>query len=154
MSAWSKQAIPLIFLEITMNAIMVGNQDAAIVRRIDKRVQRWIGDCWSVVNNGKASPDNSQAQRKVQSAAASLKKQLDHEWINGIQSASEVTVAMCIIVSDTRDDMPKKHQGRRPWGFLLKALDELFLLTDPEVTDQRGYERGKIIAAKVLEAAR
>lgn len=153
MSAWSKQAIPLVFLEITMNAIRVGNNEHAAVRRIDRRVQRWLGECWDVINGDQRGPAHHKAERKVQAASATLRSVLEKMWPQGIPTPSEVTVAMCIIVSDTRDNMPKKHPARRPWGYLLKALDDLFLLTDPEITDQRGYERGKIIAAEVLEVA-
>lgn len=153
MSAWSKQAIPLVFLEIVMNAVLVGNNEHAVVRRIDKRVQRWLSDCWGIINSDPRGPAPAKAERKVQAASAELRADLERMWPQGIPTPSEVTVAMCIIVSDTRDSMPKKHPARRPWGYLLKALDDLFYLTDPNVTDDLGYQRGKTIAAHVLRVA-
>ena len=39
------------------------------------------------------------------------------------------------------------------WGYLLKALYDMWQLTDPKESGTRGYERGKRIAARVLEAA-
>ena len=154
MSAWSKQAVPLIFIEKAALAILAYNNNAT-TRRIEARLQKWIQGCWDAVSaNGKHNPDGHKALRKTFAAGVAIKEALDKEMANGLlETDSEVTVAMCIVAEDTLDSMPAKHPGRRAWGYMLKALYDMWKLTDPKESDARGFERGKRIAARVLKAA-
>ena len=153
MSAWSKQAVPLIFAEKAAGAILAANCVSPQVRRIEVRIQRWLQECWDALGSSRHRPDDAKAVRKAQAAAQSIRDALVREWSAGVQTDSEVTVALCIIAEDTLDSMPAKHQGRRAWNYLLKAFYDMWALSDTDESDWHGYERGKRIAAKVLEAA-
>ena len=153
MSAWSKQAVPLIFIEKAALAILSYNHNAT-TRRIEARAQKWLQECWNAVNGGKGNPDGHKALRKSYGAGVAILDALNKSMARGLtETESEVTVAMCIIAEDTIDQLPAKHQGRRAWTYLLKVLYDLWKLTDTDESDTRGYERGKHIAATVLEAA-
>ena len=154
MSAWSKQAVPLLFAENAAIAILAANSTSLRVRRIEVRVQKWLRACWDALGSSRHNPADEKALRKAVGAAKRIKEALSLEWAAGIQTDSEVTVALCIIAEDTLDSMPAKHPGRRAWGYLLKALYDMWRLSDTDETDAHGYERGKRIASRVLEAAR
>ena len=153
MSAWSKQAVPLIFAETAAVAILAANSTSQRVRSIDARVQKWLQACWDALGSNRHNPADDKAMRKAVGSAQRIKDALMQEWSAGIQTNSEVTVALCIIAEDTIESMPAKHPGRRAWNYLLKALYDMLQLSDPHETDTHGYERGKRIAARVLEAA-
>lgn len=153
MSAWSKQAIPLIFTENAATAILAANCVSPAVRRIEVRIQKWLQACWDALGSGRHNPADAKAVRKAQAAAQTIRDALLREWCAGVQTDSEVTVALCIIAEDTLDSMPAKHPGRRAWGYLIKALYDMWRLSDDDESDWHGYERGQRIAAKVLEAA-
>ena len=153
MSAWSKQAVPLIFAETAATAILAANSTSLRVRRIEVRVQRWLQACWDALGSSRHNPADEKAMRKAVGSAQRIKDALSREWAAGIQTDSEVTVALCIIAEDTLDSMPARHPGRRAWGYLLRALYDMWQLSDTDETDAHGYERGKRIAARVLEAA-
>ena len=153
MSSWSKQAVPLLFVENAAGAILAANAARPYVRRIEVRVQRWLQACWDALGSSRHNPADEKAMRKAVGSAQRIKDALSREWAAGIQTDSEVTVALCIIAEDTLDSMPARHPGRRAWGYLLKALYDMWQLSDTDETDAHGYERGKRIAARVLEAA-
>ena len=153
MSAWSKQAVPLIFVDVTFGAIMRYNSDRAAVRKLDVRIQRWLEGCWEALRNAKHKPEDDKAMKRAISSSERIQSALQKEWTSGVQTQSEITVALCIIVDDTLKSMPQKHPGRKAWDHLLKALYAAWRITDPKETDTHGYERGKRIAARVLEAA-
>ena len=153
MSSWSRQAVPLVFIEKASLAILQAN-DKKLTQRLEIRLEKWLQSCWDVLNSGKNKPNAEQALRKTYAAGVSIKNSLDKEMASGLtETESEVTVAMCIIAEDTIDSMPAKHPGRRPWSYLLKVLYEMWELSDPDESDSLGYERGKRIAEKVLEAS-
>ena len=153
MSAWSKQAVPLIFFEQMMASIVEHNGHRATVRNINARVEKWLKGCWAVLQAAKHKPDDSKAVAKAQNAAKLISQALIEEWKDGIQTSSESTVAMVIIAEDTLDSMPVRHPARKAWKGLVMSLYATWRITDPKESDTRGYERGKRIAARVLEAA-
>ena len=153
MSAWSKQAVPLIFFEQMMASIVEHNGHRATVRNINTRVEKWLAGCWKVLADAKHKPDDSKALNKAQNAAKLISAALIEEWRDGIQTNSESTVAMVIIAEDTLDSMPVRHPARKAWKGLVMSLYAAWRITDPKEDDLKGYERGKRIAARVLEAA-
>ena len=153
MSAWSKQAVPLLFAENAAIAILAANSTSLRVRRIELRIQKWLQACWDALGSSRHNPADAKAVRKAQAAAQSIRDALLREWSAGVQTDSEVTVALCIIAEDTLDSMPARHPARRAWSYLVRAFYDMLALSDTDESDWHGYERGKRIAAKVLEAA-
>ena len=153
MSAWSKQAVPLIFFEQMMASIVEHNGHRATVRNLNARVEKWLKGCWAVLQAAKHKPDDSKAVAKAQNAAKVISHALIEAWRDGIQTNSEGTVAMVIIAEDTLDSMPVRHPARKAWKGLVMALYAMWKVTDPKEADILGYERGKRIARTVLEAA-
>lgn len=157
MSAWRKQSVPLVFLEICMGAIIKSNGASPVVRRINARVDRWMHECWEPLRARTGRIDDTQAQKVTAQAATAIQKQLSTFWgKGGLKSASELPSAMLVVAEDTYATMcPVKHKGRRrAWSYLIKALFDLCLAADPELTDNAGQERGIAIAGMVMREAR
>jgi len=152
MSAWSKQAIPLIFIEVSVSAMSSKNKDNS-VERVRNRAYKWIQKCWDQLAENKGNQKDDKAMKKAVDSSERIKAQLSKMWRDGLETNSELTVALCIIAEDTIDSMPKDKQRRYPWLFLLRTLYDMWKLSDPEEAEWKGYLNGKVIASKVMEAA-
>lgn len=154
MSAWKKQAVPLVFLEIGMNAVIQTNGHLTEIRRIQARVDKWLHECWGPLRE-RGRIDDHQAQRVTQKAAKAIQAHLASLWrYGGLKSPSELPSAMLVIAEDVRQQLPKNDKARlRAWGYLVTALYDLCRVADPELTDNPGQERGLQIAALVLKEA-
>ncbi len=154
MSAWTKQAVPLVFLEIGTAAVLKTNGHHARVRRIQARIDKWLHECWQPLRD-KGRIDDDQAQRITTKAAASIQDNLARVWRDGgLKTPSELPSAMLALAEDVRQQLPRNDKKRlRAWGYLVTALYDLCLVADPELTDNLGQERGLQIAAVVLREA-
>ena len=154
MSAWAKQAVPLVFLEIGTAAVLKTNGHHAAIRRIQARIDRWLHECWQPLRD-KGRIDDAQAQRVTVKAAASIQDNLSKVWRDGgMKTPSELPSAMLALAEDVRQQLPRNDKARlRAWGYLVTALYDLCLVADPELTDNLGQERGLQIAAVVLREA-
>ena len=76
MSAWKKQAVPLVFLEIGMDAIIKNNGHNPDVRRIHKRVARWLGECWGPLRTKAGRIDDDAAMKITVRAAEAIQSRL------------------------------------------------------------------------------
>lgn len=154
MSAWTKQAVPLVFLEIGIGAVIKTNAHHASVRRIQARIDRWLHECWQPLRD-KGRIDDDQAQRITTRAAASIQDNLARVWRDGgLKTPSELPSAMLALAEDVRQQLPRNDKKRlRAWGYLVAALYDLCLVADPDLTDNLGQERGLQIAAVVLKEA-
>ena len=154
MSAWTKQAVPLVFLEIWINAVVQTNGHLADIRRIQARVDKWLHECWAPLRE-RWRIDYTQAQRVTQKAATAIQGHLATMWRDGgMKTPSELPSAMLAIAEDVRQQLPRNDRQRlRAWGYLVTALYDLCLVADPELTDNEGQERGLRIATAVLKEA-
>ena len=154
MSAWTKQAVPLVFLEIGTAAVLKTNGHHAAIRRIQARIDRWLHECWQPLRD-KGRIDDDQAQRITTRAAASIQDNLSKVWRDGgLKTPSELPSAMLALAEDVRQQLPRNDRKRlRAWGYLVTALYDLCLVADPDLTDNLGQERGLQIAAVVLKEA-
>ncbi len=154
MSAWSKQAVPLVFLEIGTAAVVQTNGHLADIRRIQARIDKWLHECWQPLRD-KGRIDDDQAQRITTRAAASIQGNLAKVWRDGgMKTPSELPSAMLALAEDVRQQLPRNDKARlRAWGYLVTALYDLCLVADPDLTDNEGHERGLQIAAVVLKEA-
>ena len=154
MSAWKKQAVPLVFLEIGMGAVVQSNGHIAAIRRIQARIDKWLHECWVPLRD-RGRIDDTQAQRVTVKAAAAIQGHLAALWRDGgMKTPSELPSAMLAIAEDVRQQLPKNDKARlRAWGYLVAALYDLCQVADPELTDNEGQERGLQIAALVLKEA-
>jgi len=154
MSAWTKQAVPLVFLEIGTAAVLKTNGHHAAIRRIQARIDRWLHECWQPLRD-KGRIDDDQAQRITTRAAASIQDNLSKVWRDGgLKTPSELPSAMLALAEDVRQQLPRNDRKRlRAWGYLVTALYDLCLVADPDLTDKQGQERGLQIAAVVLKEA-
>ena len=154
MSAWTKQAVPLVFLEIGTAAVLKTNGHHAAIRRIQARIDRWLHECWQPLRD-KGRIDDDQAQRITTRAAASIQDNLSKVWRDGgLKTPSELPSAMLALAEDVRQQLPRNDRKRlRAWGYLVAALYDLCLVADPDLTDNLGQERGLQIAAVVLKEA-
>jgi len=154
MSAWKKQAIPLVFIEIGMGAVVQSNGHLAAVRRIQARIDKWLHEAWAPLRD-RGRIDDAQAQRVTQRAATATQASLALLWIDGgMKTPSELPSAMLAIAEDVRQQLPRNDRQRtRAWGYLVTALYDLCLVSDPELTDNEGQDRGLQIAAVVLKEA-
>ena len=156
MSAWKKQAVPLVFLEIGMDAIIKNNGHNPDVRRLHKRVARWLGECWSPLRIKAGRIDDDAAMKITVRAAESIQSSLTKTWgAHGLTRPVEMPCAMLTVAEDTMAGMPrrKKDSRRKAWGYLIKALWDLCQVVDPEFTDSDGQDRGVKIAEIVMEVA-
>ena len=154
MSAWSKQAVPLVFLEIGIDAVTKTNSHIAAVRRIQSRIDKWLHECWRPLRE-RGRIDDAQAQRVTQKAAISIQASLTALWRDGgMKTPSELPSAMLAIAEDVRQQLPRNDKARiRAWGYLVAALYDPCKVADPELTDNEGQERGLQIAALVIKEA-
>lgn len=154
MSAWTKQAVPLVFLEIGTAAVLKTNGHHAAIRRIQARIDRWLHECWQPLRD-KGRIDDAQAQRITTKAAASIQDNLAEVWRDGgMKTPSELPSAMLALAEDVRQQLPRNDRKRlRAWGYLVTALYDLCLVADPDLSDNQGQERGLQIAAVVLKEA-
>lgn len=154
MSAWTKQAVPLVFLEIGINAVIQTNGHHAAIRRIQARIDKWLHECWAPLRE-RGRIDDNQAQRVTQKAATAIQAHLAILWRDGgMKTPSELPSAMLAIAEDVRQQLPRNDKRRlRAWGYLVAALYDLCQVADPELTDNEGQERGLRIAAVVLKEA-
>ena len=154
MSAWTKQAVPLVFLEIGIGAVIKTNGHHAAIRRIEARIDKWLHECWAPLRD-KGRIDDTQSQRVTVKAAAAIQNHLATIWADGgLKTPSELPSAMLALAEDVRQQLPKNDKGRlRAWGYLVTAIYDLCLVADPELTDKQGQERGLQIAAVVLKEA-
>ena len=156
MSAWKKQAVPLVFLEIGMDAIIKNNGHNPDVRRLYKRVSRWLGECWEPLRAKSGRIDDDAALKITVKAAEAIQARLTKTCgAHGLTRPVEMPCAMLTVAEDTLASMPRRaNDGRRKaWGYLIKALWELCLVTDPEFSDSDGQDRGVEIAEIVMEVA-
>ena len=156
MSAWKKQAVPLVFLEIGMDAIIKNNGHNPDVRRLYKRVSRWLGECWEPLRARSGRIDDDAALKITVKAAEAIQARLTKTWGSaGLTRPVEMPCAMLTVAEDTLASMPKRAKDgrRKACGYLIKALWELCLVTDPEFTDRDGQDRGVKIAEIVMEVA-
>lgn len=157
MSAWRKQAVPLIFVDVCMEAVLKSNGHLPVVQRIGARVDRWVHECWEPLRAKAGRIDDKQAQKVVERSTAAIHKHLAKFWgRDGVKTVSELPSALLVVVEDTYATMcPVKHKGRRrAWAYLIKALFDLCLAADPDLTDNAGQERGIKIAGMVMREAR
>lgn len=154
MSAWTKQAVPLVFLEIGINAVIATNGHHAAIRRIQARIDKWLHECWAPLRD-RGRIDDTQAQRVTVKAAAAIQGHLATLWRDGgMKTPSELPSAMLAIAEDVRQQLPRNDRQRlRAWGYLVAALYDLCQVADPLLTDNEGQERGLRIAAVVLKEA-
>lgn len=154
MSAWKRQAVPLVFLEIGLNAVIQTNGHIADIRHIQARIDRWLHECWQPLRD-KGRIDDAQAQRVTQKAATAIQAHLATLWrYGGMKTPSELPSAMLALAEDVRQQLPRNDKARlRAWGYLVTALYDLCQVADPELTDNSGQERGLQIAAVVLKEA-
>lgn len=154
MSAWTKQAVPLVFLEIGIGAVIKTNGHHKGIARIQARIDKWLHECWQPLRD-KGRIDDTQAQRVTVKAAAAIQGHLAKLWEDGgLKTPSELPSAMLALAEDVRQQLPKNDKARlRAWGYLVAALYDLCLVADPELTDNAGQERGLRIAAVVLKEA-
>lgn len=152
MSAWKKQAVPLVFLEIAMQSIIKENGNMKRIMAIDARVQRWMTDAWNPINERRI--DDKKAMHITVQASAQIQTKLAKYWANGVQTVSELPNAMLVIAEDSLRRMPPNNKERRKaWGYLVSALYDLCLVADPDLTDNVGQERGIEIAGMVMREA-
>lgn len=152
MSAWKKQAVPLVFLEIAMQSVTKENGKMRRIKAIDKRVQHWMTEAWKPVNEKRI--DDKKAMHITVQASAQIQTALAKYWVNGVQTVSELPNAMLVIAEDSLRRMPPNNKERRKaWGYLVAALYDLCLVADPDLTDNVGQERGIEIAGMVMEVA-
>ena len=167
MSAWSKQAVPLIFFEVSFRAIFDSPEhkaalsdrtpvERARIKRLDARLDRWLQACWDALRASKHNPKDEKAEKKAVASARKISLALAGEWNQGVQTDSELTVALCIVAEDTLDAMPASYppETKKAWERLIKALYDAWEISDPQEEDSLGYERGKVLAQHILEAAR
>lgn len=154
MSAWRKQAVPLVFLEIGIGAVVQTNGHLVDIRRIQSRIDKWLHECWTPLRE-RGRIDDAQAQRVTQKAATAIQDNLASLWrYGGMKTPSELPSAMLAIAEDVRQQLPRNDKARlRAWGYLVTALYDLCQVADPELTDNEGQERGLRIAAVVLREA-
>lgn len=154
MSAWAKQAVPLVFLEIGIGAVIETNGHLADIRRIQARIDKWLHECWAPLRE-RGRIDDAQAQRVTQKAATAIQAHLARLWRDGgLKTPSELPSAMLALAEDVRQQLPKNDKARlRAWGYLVAALYDLCQVADPELTDNEGQERGLRIAAVVMREA-
>lgn len=154
MSAWKRQAVPLVFLEIGMGAVVQTNGHLAAIRRIQARIDKWLHECWTPLRE-RGRIDDAQAQRVTQKAATAIQAHLASLWRDGgMKTPSELPSAMLAIAVDVFEQLPRNDKARlRAWGYLVTALYDLCQVADPELTDNEGQERGLRIAAVVLREA-
>jgi len=154
MSAWNKQAIPLVFLEIGIGAVIKTNGHHSAILRIQARIDKWLHECWQPLRD-KRRIDDDLAQRITTRAAQSIQANLAKVWIDGgMKTPSELPSAMLALAEDVRQQLPKNDKARlRAWGYLVTALYDLCLVADPDLSDSLGQERGLQIAAVVLKEA-
>lgn len=154
MSAWKKQAVPLVFLEIGMGAMTSANPSSEAINRVAKRIDKWLHECWAPLRE-KGRIDDTQAQRVTAKAATAIQVHLAKLWAHeGIKSPSELPAAMLAIAEDVRQQLPRNDKRRiRAWGYLVGALFDLFKIADPDLSDRAGEDRGLRIAAVVLKEA-
>lgn len=156
MSAWKKQAVPLVFLEIGMDAIIKNNGHNPDVRRLYKRVSRWLGECWEPLRAKSGRIDDDAAVKQTVKAATEIQSRLVKTWgPAGLTRPVEMPCAMLTVAEDTLASMPvrKKDGRRKAWGYLIRALWDLCQVVDPEFTDRTGQDRGVKIAEIVMEVA-
>ena len=156
MSAWKKQAVPLVFLEIGMTAILKNNGHHPAVRRIHARVERWLGECWEPLRAKSGRIDDESAVKQTVRAATEIQSRLVKTWgAAGLTRPVEMPCAMLTVAEDTLASMPvrKKDGRRKAWGYLIRALWDLCQVVDPEFTDRAGQDRGVKIAEIVMEVA-
>jgi len=152
MSAWKKQAVPLVFLEIAMQSITKENGHMKRIKAIDTRVQRWLGDAWKPVNEKRGRINDIKALHITVQSAAQIQTKLAAYWKGGVKTVSELPNAMLVIAEDSLRRMPANNKERRKaWGYLVAALFDLCQVADPELTDNVGQERGLEIAGMVME---
>ena len=156
MSAWKKQAVPLVFLEIGMDAIIKNNGHNPDVRRLYKRVSRWLGECWEPLRAKSGRIDDDAALKITVKSAEAIRARLTKTCgAHGLTRPVEMPCAMLTVAEDTLASMPRRAKDgrRKAWGYLIKALWELCLVTDPEFSDRDGQDRGVKIAEIVMEVA-
>lgn len=155
MSAWKKQAVPLVFLEIAMDAVLKTNGHNRAVRRIDARVRKWLAEAWKPLNERTGRIDDTAAHRQTIAASKAISDALTRIWGDGgMKTPSELPSAMLVITEDKHAQLPRTNKDRRKaWERLIAATYELCLVADPELVDNEGQERGVMIANIVMREA-
>ena len=155
MSAWKKQAIPLVFIEVAVQALNSDIEGDQRFNRIVQRVDKWLDACWQPLREKGGRIDYAYAEKITVAAAAEVQDILGVIWKDGMQSHAEIPSAMLAVAEDTRASMPKgvKPERLHAWHWLIVALFDLFLLFDPDISDDVGYKRGLRIAEAVMGAA-
>lgn len=154
MSAWKRQSVPLVFLEIAMNAVMETNGHHPAIKRIRTRVDKWLSACWQPLReNGRI--DYRQAERVTIQSATAIRTALQSIWgTEGMKTPSELPSAMLALAEDVRQQLPRKDKDRlKAWTRLVVALYDLCLCADPALEDNEGQERGIEIAWVVWRCA-
>lgn len=154
MSAWKRQSVPLVFLEIAMNAVIETNGHNPTIKRIRTRVDKWLGACWQPLR-AKGRIDDAQAQRVTIQSATAIRESLRTIWgSEGMKTPSELPSAMLALAEDVRQQLPRKDKDRvKAWTLLVVALYDLCLCADPALEDREGQERGLEIAGVVWRCA-
>jgi hypothetical protein len=152
MSAWRKQAIPLVFLEIGMGAVIGSNAHNKRINVIKVRIDKWLHEAWQPLKDR----GHTQAVGVTQKAATAIQASLGRLWADngGLKTPSELPSAMLAMAEDVRQQLPKNDKARiRAWGYLVAALYDLCLVADPELSDNPGQVRGLEIAKIVMREA-
>lgn len=156
MSAWKKQAVPLVFLEVAMGSLVATNGHIDAVQRVHKAMECAMSSAWSDINRRAYPISREQQQRTISVSALAMRKELAKLWMSGVEHVTELPYGMLFVAEEVLRMMPKDRwpEGEKAWRLIACLCLALCRMTDPRFVDLDGTERGESIRNIVMwEAA-
>lgn len=157
MSAWTKQAVPLVFLRISMGSLASTNGHIRAVKRVHAAMDKALDRAWAALGRQPhCQISYEKQQRTVSASSMAMRNELEKLWTSGVEHITELPYGMLFVAEEVLRMMPKgKVPGReKAWSLIACLCLALCRMTDAEFKDLAGTERGESIRNIVMwEAA-
>ncbi|NCD12897.1 MAG: hypothetical protein EOL93_10135 [Epsilonproteobacteria bacterium] len=149
MASWEKQAIPLIFIEIGLKSIVVGDSgETDKIKNACDNISSCINVCWEFARKSQKNVATKRIiKTSVESAEQIQKCFLDLFGAESCECYLELTNAMSAIADDVFKSIPiNKREMRDAWSNLADGCVNLVVLLDAEEVSDECFRKATKIA--------
>ena len=155
MSAWTKQAVPLVFMRIAIGSLAETNGHIKAVKRARQVMDLSMAMAWHGLRRRNYPVSYERQQRIVSESALAMRDKLARLWASGVEHVTELPYGMLFVAEDVLRMMPqeKMPECARAWRLIACLCLALCKMTDADAIDVNGGKRGDQIRIIVMEEA-
>ena len=149
MSAYRKQAIPLVFVELVRDAMLQTNSEPEFLQAME-RVNGALDACWACIQIKGCDPGLARACRMISESYTRMQAAIERTvWERcPTQCGAELLNGLSGIVEDTVFQLPKNKFPERiaAWEQLAAVVYDLCALSEVDEPDDECYRTAAMLA--------